>query len=261
MSLAIAAAYSTRTVIAVGLIGLESGSTFTRSGGGDVADTGRCPGFDTARTAAFLCTHGCNTGACAEPAGGQPNPRRFHHRGIHACREKRECKGTVSGTANLSAGSPDIPLTWAMDKAWQSSVDTLADPHNPGTTVPTGSVGFAGRNFLIVAVGDSLSSGEGQPASTWSLPQCDQSLQVRLGQGRATTRGLRPAAGRRRHSPKTTRFTCWSSMRRWWRKLNSEEDLDALFRHRDFLARQRPDRTTSTTSDPLRAPEGVTEGS
>jgi len=79
----------------------------------------------------------------------------------------------VSGTANLSAGSPDIPLTWAMDKAWQSSVDTLADPHNPGTTVPTGSVGFAGRNFLIVAVGDSLSSGEGQPASTWSLPQCD----------------------------------------------------------------------------------------
>jgi len=111
MSLAIAAACSTRTVIAVGLIGLESGSTFTRSGGCDVADTGRCPGFDTARTAALLCTHGCNTGACAEPAG----------------------------------------------------------------------------------------------------------------------------------------------------KLNSEEDLDALFWHRDFLARQRPDRTTSTMSDPsglLRAPEG-----
>jgi hypothetical protein len=45
-------------------------------------------------------------------------------------------------------------------------------------------------------------------------------------------------------------------MKHWWRKLNSEEDLDALFRHRDFLARRRPDRTTSTTSDPLRAPWG-----
>lgn len=104
MSLAIAAAYSTRTVIAVGLMGLESGSTFTRSGGDDVADTGWCLGFDTARTAALLCTHGCNTGACAEPAGGQPNPRRFHRRGspVHPC-VQRSARGA---TAHLPVRHP-----------------------------------------------------------------------------------------------------------------------------------------------------------
>lgn len=45
-----------------------------------------------------------------------------------------------------------------------------------GRVGATGSVDIVGRDFLVVAVGDSLSSGEGQPAATWSLAQCDRSV-------------------------------------------------------------------------------------
>jgi LPXTG-motif cell wall-anchored protein len=45
-----------------------------------------------------------------------------------------------------------------------------------GLVGATSTTDIAGRDFFIVAVGDSLSSGEGLPASTWSVAQCHRSV-------------------------------------------------------------------------------------
>jgi PKD repeat protein len=52
-----------------------------------------------------------------------------------------------------------------------------------GRTTSSGSTRIQGRDFFIVAAGDSLSSGEGLGAQTWSLQQCHRA--VSSGSGRA----------------------------------------------------------------------------
>lgn len=93
---------------------------------------------------------------------------------------------TIDGAAPQSLVRDDSICSFHFTRPDLSPFTAVATLTRSTKTVATGSAEIQGRDFIIAAVGDSLSSGEGLPASTWSLAQCDRS--VVSGSGLAATR-------------------------------------------------------------------------
>ncbi len=93
---------------------------------------------------------------------------------------------TIDGAVPQSLVRDDSLCSFHFTRPDLSPFTAVATLTRSTKTVATGSVDIQGRDFVIAAVGDSLSSGEGLPASTWSLAQCDRS--VVSGSGLAATR-------------------------------------------------------------------------
>ncbi|MCU1396842.1 MAG: hypothetical protein JWM34_5270, partial [Ilumatobacteraceae bacterium] len=74
---------------------------------------------------------------------------------------------------------PNGPCAWEFDRPDLKPFTLEAAKVQAGVVVATGDTTVAGRDFLVVSIGDSLSSGEGAPevgADRWTDARCDRSM-------------------------------------------------------------------------------------